>query len=704
MRFDNKVVLVTGAGRGMGRAIALAYAREGARVVVSARTPRHGEETIAQITALGGEAHLVGGDIADRAAVGAMVDGAIEAFGALDILVHCAADTASGLIAEMADETFDHLVRSNIQSLFWLAKDAAPHLSKAQDKGRIIFISSGEANRKYTPTLIPYSSSKAFMNAFARGLAVEFGALNILVNVIEPGLIGTDHMLETLGEELPHRLAERFPVPRLGQSADIAAAALFLTSSEASYITGTSLLVDGGATMVAMPRVEEILKGIEPDPYGPTDTAGRDRSLHMSDTSIPPQRAAIDLTEFKRGWRILLLGLVGICTSISAGLLYGFGTLVIPLEQAFGWSRGELQASITFLFAGVAISTQLVGPLYRRFGLRRVAIVSIVLQVIGYAAITRIEHSIGWLYLAFFAMPLVCAGTIAITWTQLVNLWFERNRGLALAVILCGTGLMAVLLPPLLARLIAQFGWQAGFFTLAALPLLFTLPMALLWMRLPGELEPALPGGSETVARLDGLSFSQALRSPVYWSFNVALILSVCLTVGMVTNMVPMLQGKGLSAQVASQVFSSFGISIIAGRLLVGYLLDRYPPILVAVISLALPAIGCAIFLFGGVQSIALLVLATLCIGASAGAEFDLAAFLMARYFGLREYARIFGLHLALITIVSGLMPVFFGYLYEAYDGYSAVLLCCLACSIIGPSILLWLRPAAVVTVQQQHA
>src|SRR5690606_34991477 len=110
-------------------------------------------------------------------------------------------------------------------------------------------------------SLIPYGSSKAFMNAFARGLAVEFGALNILVNVIEPGLIGTDHMFESLGEELPHRLAESFPVARLGQSADIAAAALFLTSNEASYITGTSLLVDGGATMVAMPKVGEILKG-----------------------------------------------------------------------------------------------------------------------------------------------------------------------------------------------------------------------------------------------------------------------------------------------------------------------------------------------------------------------------------------------------------------------------------------------------------
>lgn len=261
MKFLDKVVLVTGAGRGMGRAIALAYAREGARVVVSARTAHHGEETIRQIQALGREACLVGGDIADRAAIRAMVQGGVERFGGLDIVVHCAADTSHGLIADMNDDIFDHIVRSNIQSLFWLAKDSAPYLSKARDKGRLIFISSGEANRKYTPRLIAYGSSKAFMNAFARGLAVEFGAMDILVNVVEPGLIGTDHMLDTLGNELPHKLAAHFPVARLGESADIAHAVLFLSSNEASYITGTSLLVDGGATMVALPKVEEILKG-----------------------------------------------------------------------------------------------------------------------------------------------------------------------------------------------------------------------------------------------------------------------------------------------------------------------------------------------------------------------------------------------------------------------------------------------------------
>ncbi|MDE1164388.1 MAG: MFS transporter [Pseudomonas sp.] len=399
-----------------------------------------------------------------------------------------------------------------------------------------------------------------------------------------------------------------------------------------------------------------------------------------------------DFSEFRRGWRVVLLGLFGICTSITAALLYAFGTLVIPLEQAFGWSRGDLQASITFLFAGVAISTQLVGWLYRRHGLRRVAIFSIVLQIIGYFAITRIQGSIGWLYLAFFAMPIVCAGTIAITWTQLVNLWFERNRGLALAIILCGTGLMAMILPPLLSRLIAAYGWQAGFYALGAMPLLFTLPLTLCWLRLPGQPAGAQPGKQDAPVQLSGMSFKQALRSRMYWGFNVALILSVSLTVGMVTNIVPMLQSKGLSPQQAAQVFSTFGISIIAGRLLVGYLLDRYSPSKVAAASLALPALGCAIFYFSAGQSTPLLVLATLCIGASAGAEFDLAAFLMARYFGLRDYARIFGLHLCLITIVSGLVPMLFGHLYDVYGSYSAVLACCFCCAIIGPALLLWLR------------
>jgi fucose permease len=224
-----------------------------------------------------------------------------------------------------------------------------------------------------------------------------------------------------------------------------------------------------------------------------------------------------------------------------------------------------------------------------------------------------------------------------------------------------------------------------------------------MWLRLPAHHFNTQKSAQSQSLELSGISFKQALRSGMYWGFNVALILSVSLTVGMVTNMVPMLQSKGLSAQQASQIFSTFGISIIGGRLLVGYLLDRYSPSLVAAVSLALPALGCAIFLFGGAQSTPLLVLATLCIGASAGAEFDLAAFLMARYFGLKDYARIFGLHLCLITVVSGLVPMLFGHLYDVYGSYSAVLVCCLCCAIIGPTLLLWLKMEPAFLARQQH-
>lgn len=258
-RFGGKVVLVTGAGRGMGRAIADAFAAEGARLVIAARTPRYGEEAVAAIRERGGEAVLVCGDMAERQAITAMIDTAIASYGQLDVLVHCAADNAHAPVVKMADEAFDYLVRSNIQSLFWIAKDAAPYLGKAADKGRLIYISSGSANRNYVPGLIPYASSKAFMNAFARGLAVEFGPLNILVNVVEPGMVASARMKSELSDSQADAIAANFPVPRPGEPDEIAAAVLFMASAQASYITGAALLVDGGASMAQLGGLKTLL-------------------------------------------------------------------------------------------------------------------------------------------------------------------------------------------------------------------------------------------------------------------------------------------------------------------------------------------------------------------------------------------------------------------------------------------------------------
>lgn len=255
-RFTDKIVLVTGAGRGIGKAIAQAFAAEGAKVVVQARTAASGQGVVEAIVQQGGQAVLQTGDVGQRADVRAMVARTVDTYGTLDVLVHCAADAAIGKVADMPDEVFANQVNANIQSLFWLSKDALPALSKSADKGRLIFISSGEGNRSHTPGLVPYGASKAYMNAFARTLAREVGPRGVLVNVVEPGLILSDRMREHLADEVTTQLSRNFPVPRAGLPSEIASAVLFLASNEAAYITGSSLLVDGGATLAPVPAIE----------------------------------------------------------------------------------------------------------------------------------------------------------------------------------------------------------------------------------------------------------------------------------------------------------------------------------------------------------------------------------------------------------------------------------------------------------------
>src|SRR5690606_11644243 len=255
--FADKVVLVTGGGRGMGRGVAEAFSARGAKLIIAARTPSYGEEAVDAIRTRGGEALLVQADNADRHSMKQMVEQGVAHFGRLDVVVHCAAHWVQGEVVDIDEDEFELLVRSNVNSLFWLARDCAPHLSRAPDRGRIIFISSGSAGRQYLQGNICYSSTKAFMNEFSRGLAMELGKRNILVNTVEPGLIASDRVLGNIGPEITQALTTTYPVPRPGTVADIANAVLFLASRASGYITGAQLLVDGGSSMSPMPDLEK---------------------------------------------------------------------------------------------------------------------------------------------------------------------------------------------------------------------------------------------------------------------------------------------------------------------------------------------------------------------------------------------------------------------------------------------------------------
>lgn len=258
-KFQQKVVLVTGGGRGIGKAIALAFGREGATVMIAARTLGHGEAVVAQLQAEGVKAAVVQAENSNRDSMRAMVASTVAQFGRLDIVVHSAAHWVQQEIVDMDEADSDAMIDSNIRALHWLVKDTVPHLAQAPDKGRMIFISSGSANRQYVPGLIAYTSTKAYMNFFARGLAIELGKRNILVNVVEPGLIASDRVTGNISPAVLDALTSTYPTPRAGTPDDIAGSVLFLASSDASYITGTSLLVDGGGSMAPMVDLEQVL-------------------------------------------------------------------------------------------------------------------------------------------------------------------------------------------------------------------------------------------------------------------------------------------------------------------------------------------------------------------------------------------------------------------------------------------------------------
>ncbi|MCY0853700.1 MFS transporter [Cupriavidus sp. D39] len=398
---------------------------------------------------------------------------------------------------------------------------------------------------------------------------------------------------------------------------------------------------------------------------------------------------AIDLTEFRRGWRVVLLAMLGLAVAANASLLYAFGALVIPLQNAFGWSRGELQPAISFLFGGAVVGAQLVGWFNQRWGMRRVTVLSLIALSVTFALMLLMGRSIWWLYLMCALLPIAGMGTMHITWTHLVNLWFDRNRGLALALMLSGTGLSASLIPSAVTWSVARWGWQAVFLLLALLPLVLVVPLALRWLETPQDRQAA---SKETVVAqtpASGMAYRDAMRSARFWTINIALAMVVAAMVTMVSNTVPLLRDKGLSAAEASQVFGSFGLSLIGGRVLVGYLIDRLWAPGVAAVALIMPALGCLLLSATGANQPGTLALATLLIGIGAGAEFDIAAYLMARYFGMRDYGRLFGVHVALITIAAALAPWLFGLIYTATGSYTTMLAICGTAFLIGPMLLL---------------
>lgn len=245
----DQVAIVTGASRGIGRAIAMDMARVGARVVVSSRKIEACAAVVDDICGQGGQAVAVACNISDKAQLQQLVDTAIGTWGRLDIVVcNAAVNPYFGAMSAMPDDAYDKIMNTNVRSNFWLCNMAAPHM--VANRGGSFIIVSSIGGAQGSGTLGVYGMSKAADYALTRNLAIEWGPHGLRANCIAPGLIKTDFSKALWkNPELLANVEGGTPVRRIGLPEDIGGVAVFLASQEAAYITGQILVVDGGITV-----------------------------------------------------------------------------------------------------------------------------------------------------------------------------------------------------------------------------------------------------------------------------------------------------------------------------------------------------------------------------------------------------------------------------------------------------------------------
>jgi predicted MFS family arabinose efflux permease len=374
-------------------------------------------------------------------------------------------------------------------------------------------------------------------------------------------------------------------------------------------------------------------------------------------------------------WRnagTLITCVYGLGTASLVLTNYAMGAFVYPLTAEYGWSRRDIMLAATAMTMATVLVSFLAGWLTDRLPPRKLIVPSQIAFGLSFGLLALFVSRDLWTFYALhIVLAVVALGCLPVAFSSIVAATFVRNRGLAFGVMLTGSGLCGVLIPPYLAWLIDGYGWRIAYAGLGLVPtagaLLLSLPL------LPAH-HPAKSADPAAHARDNGVSLQVALRDRRLWTIALSLLLGSGLSTAVVSNFVPLLRDQGITSAAAAGALSSFGVAVIVGRLIVGWLIDRFwaPPIALAVMipaaialvllghatTVSLPlAYGCAIFL-----------------GLAAGAEGDMLSYLGVRYFGLANAGKIYGFVYIFFTIGIGIGGPVFGAVYDAYHTYRPAL------------------------------
>ena len=381
--------------------------------------------------------------------------------------------------------------------------------------------------------------------------------------------------------------------------------------------------------------------------------------------------------EWRSGWSLVLAAALGFASGTIH--FHSLGVMIVPLEEAMGWSRSEISSGLLINSIVAGIITFFAGTVADRIGARRVAVPGMVLYASGLVAIglsgpTLLSWYVAWVFLAAFQ-----AMASAVIFALAIVSRFSKHRGLALGVMLSGSGLTIAAVPPIALWLTETWGWQAAYFGLATIVILIPLPFVLAFFRDAHDLARAGSIQSTTTVAKDaraakaGLDIRPALAGRHVWRLAISFFMIVIGVATFLVHLQPMLIGSGVSAMNAAFIASVVGPSLIVGRLVTGALLDRLSTPLVAGTIALMPAI-CCLLMLGFDVSVAVAILIAILLGIATGAEGDVLTYIIAEYVGEKNYGAVYSIIACLIGFGFGFAPYLAGLTYDVFGSYSPLL------------------------------
>jgi sugar phosphate permease len=349
------------------------------------------------------------------------------------------------------------------------------------------------------------------------------------------------------------------------------------------------------------------------------------------------------------GWWIVLAAAVGLLFSKGPVIFFTFGVFFGPLGADLQWSRADISVALTLGTAMECIALPVVGRMVDRYGARRVAAPSLFLFGTSVASLYFLTPNLWHLYAVFVLTGLVTSGSTPLPYARIVSEWFDKRRGLALGLTMAGAGVGTIVMPALAQWLVSIRGWRAAYACLGLLVIVIAVPTVALVLREKPAMMGLQTGGKMRVDtplemlrnRKQGAECRDAWHSRVFWVLAVAFFLVSMVTSGCLVHLVPLLTDRGVSGQSAAFAASLSGSAVLIGRVGTGYLLDRFFAPNVTIGFFLLLALG--VFLLWSEVAGSGAVLAAMLVGLGLGAEVDIIAFLVGRYFGIRAFGEIYG-------------------------------------------------------------